>query len=251
MQTNYILSRISSESCQSLLSRAKRVRFAREAVLAELGTPIERVLFPLSGMMSLVVELADGARTECAMLGARGALGALAVFGAERHTATAIGQMPGECWLVPAMVVAQVAAQNSHFRSLLLWQEQFLQAQAQQTAACNARHVLSERLASWLLRSRDAIGSDAVLLTQEAMAQMLGVQRASVSMSAGGLAAEGAIEYARGKVQIIDPQKLADRACECHHALKQCHRSLFGDTAQARRSSHLLETAETALTADY
>jgi CRP-like cAMP-binding protein len=231
MQTNSILSRLASEDCQSLLRRAERVRFEREAVLAEIGSPIERVLFPLSGMVSIVVELTDGARTECAMLGARGALGALAAFGAERHTATAICQIPGECWSVPAVDVAELAGQNGDFRGLLLWQEQFLQAQAQQTAACNARHNVSERLASWLLRSREAIGSDKVTLTQEVMAQMLGVQRASVSMSAGRLAAAGAIEYTRGRIQILDAQKLADSACECHDALKQCHRSLFKDAA--------------------
>ncbi len=225
-------------SCEVLLARAERVRFERENVFAEPGSMIERVIFPLSGMISLVLELADGERVECAMLGARGALGGLAAFGAELHTATAIGQIPGECWSVPATLVAEIAHQDSNFRSLLLRQEQFLQAQAQQTAACNARHIISERLAGWLLRSRDALGSDQVSLTQEAMAQMLGVQRASVSMAASFLAAEGAIEYRRGRIRIVDAEKLAQIACECHHALEQCHRSLFDNIAAHEAGQH-------------
>jgi CRP-like cAMP-binding protein len=230
MATNHILSQMGS-SREVLLARAERVWFERENVFSGPGSTIERVIFPLSGLISLVVELADGERVECAMLGAGGALGALAAFGAERHTATAIGQIPGECWSVPATLVAEVADQDSNFRGLLLRQEQFLQAQAQQTAACNAKHIISERLAGWLLRSRHALGSDEVSLTQEAMAQMLGVQRASVSGAASFLAAEGAIEYKRGRIQIVDAETLAQTACECHRALEQCHRTLFEDSA--------------------
>jgi Mn-dependent DtxR family transcriptional regulator len=89
--------------------------------------------------------------------------------------------------------------------------------------------MILERLAGWLLRTRDVIGSDQVLLTQEAMAQMLGVQRASLSMAAGWLSAEGAIEYTRGKIRIVDASKLADSACECHELLQQCRRSLFAE----------------------
>ncbi len=234
MQTNYILSHIDSNSCATLLGRAERVRFERENVFSEPGATIARVIFPLSGMISMVVELRGGERVECAMVGARGAVGALAAFGAERHTATAIGQMAGECWSVPATTVAEVARQNSNFGALLLRQEQFLQAQAQLTAACNARHMIVERLAGWLLRSRDVLGSDQVLLTQEAMAQMLGVQRASVSMAAGSLSAEGTIEYRRGRIRIVDAQKLSDSACECHEVVARCHRSLFEDVNEER-----------------
>jgi CRP-like cAMP-binding protein len=229
MPNNHILSRIGAERRQSLLSRAEHVRFGRETVLAEPDSPIERVIFPLSGMISLVVELADGQRVECAMVGAGGALGAFATFGAELHTATGIGQIPGDAWSVPVAAVVKLADEDVGFRRLLLSQEQYLQAQAQHTAACNARHMISERLAGWLLRSRHAIGSDEVSLTQEAMAQMLGVQRASVSMAAGWLGAEGAIQYTRGRIRILDAHKLADHACECHETLERCHRALFED----------------------
>jgi CRP-like cAMP-binding protein len=230
MATNHILSQM-GKNREVLLARAERVPFGRENVFSEPGSMIERVIFPISGMISLVLELADGERVECAMLGARGALGGLAAFGAELHTATAIGQIPGECWSVPTTVVSEIAHQDSNFRGLLLRHEQFLQAQAQQTAACNARHIISERLAGWLLRSRHALGSDQVSLTQEAMAQMLGVQRASVSMAASLLAAQGAIEYKRGRIRIVDAETLAQSACECHRALEQCHRTLFEDIA--------------------
>jgi CRP-like cAMP-binding protein len=232
MQTNYILSRIHPESCRSLLARADRVRFERGTFFSEPASRIGRVIFPFSGLISVVVELTSGERIELAMVGAGGALGGLAAFGAERHTATAIGQIAGECWSVPAALVAEVADEDRLFRRLLLRHEQFLSAQAQHTAACNAKHMISERLAGWLLRSRDAIGSDQVSLTQEAMAHMLGAQRASVSMAAGLLSAHGCIEYTRGQIRILDAQKLSDRACECHEALTECHRTLFEDIAE-------------------
>jgi CRP-like cAMP-binding protein len=231
MQTNDILSRIGAESREALLAHAEQMRFERNRIFAEPDAPISRVIFPVSGMISVVVELENGEYVESAMLGSRGALGGLAAFGAERHTAMALAQTAGACWSVPVATATEVAGRDRAFAGLLLRQEQFLVAQAQRTAACNARHTILERLAGWLLRSRDTMGSDEVALTQEAMAQMLGVQRASVSMAAGLLAAEGAMEYTRGRIRILDAGKLAEHACECHEAVSACRRGLFEDAA--------------------
>jgi CRP-like cAMP-binding protein len=104
-------------------------------------------------------------------------------------------------------------------------------AQSQQSVACNARHDIPQRLATWLMRARDSLEQNELALTQEFLAQMLGVQRASVSLIAGKLQAEGLIRYRRGRIEIIDEHKLGDRACECCGAVRTAYQRLLGDSA--------------------
>jgi CRP-like cAMP-binding protein len=120
-----------------------------------------------------------------------------------------------------------ILAHDEQLRSTLFAYEQFLLAQAQQTAACNARHHIPQRLSSWLLRARDATRESELLLTQEFLAQMLGVQRASVSMFAGQLQDKELIRYRRGRVQVMNCDGLASEACECHAVLSDLRRHLL------------------------
>jgi CRP-like cAMP-binding protein len=164
------------------------------------------------------------------------------MFGGTHHLGTAFAQLPGRGWQMRVDDLIDAGVASLEFRNLMFVQEQYLQAQAQQTAACNAKHSIMHRLCSWLLRARDVAGSTELLLTQENLAKMLGVQRASVSVFAGQLQERGLIQYRRGRVHINDVPGLAEQACECHGALQQKRERLMagepvGMPAAAARSA--------------
>ncbi len=228
MYENRLLVSLSRSRPDLLRNRLKAIDFVHGDLLAEVGTPIEHVIFPRSGLVSMVIDLLDGDRIEVAMVGADGAIGGAVVFGATHRLCTSFAQLPGSAWLMKSTDAIEIANENPDFRQELFLQERYNQMQAQQTAACNAKHTIMRRLCSWLLRAQDAIGGRELLLTQEHLAQMLGVQRASVSMFASQLQEKGLIRYRRGRVQIIDKAGLAEHACECHAAIRRQHEQLVG-----------------------
>jgi CRP-like cAMP-binding protein len=227
MHKNNLLEVLARSQADALRNRLTSIDFVHGDVLAEAGAPIERVIFPRSGLVSLVVDLAEGDRIEAAMVGHDGAVGGAAAFAATHHMSTAFAQLPGSAWVMKAGDLIDFATASREFRTALFLQEQFLLAQAQQTAACNAKHNIPQRLCSWLLRAQDMVSTDELLLTQEHLAQMLGVQRASVSMFASQLQDKGLIHYRRGRVHIVDPNRLASEACDCHASLREQRARLF------------------------
>jgi CRP-like cAMP-binding protein len=218
---NHILSVLHRRSPDFVGQRARQLSFVHGDVIGEAGRPIEHVFFPSSGMISVVVDLRDGGRVEAAMVGRKNAIGGSVVFGGRTHLNTSFAQLPGSGWSIKAADVIELANRDSDVRNILFDNEQFLLAQSQQTAACNARHLIPQRLAAWILRAADASGGDELTLTQEYLAQMLGVQRASVSMFAGALQDKGLIFYRRGRVKVLDRAGLEQQACECHAALRR------------------------------
>jgi CRP-like cAMP-binding protein len=229
---NRLLDTLSRSQTDVLRNRLKPIDYVHGDLLAEAGAPIDHVIFPRSGLISMVVDLIDGDRIEVAMIGAGGAIGGGVAFGATQRLCTSFAQLPGRAWLMKSADAVEIASDSAEFRHLLYMQERYIQAQAQQTAACNAKHTIMRRLCSWLLRAQDAIGGDELLLTQEHLAQMLGVQRASVSMFASQLQEQGLIQYRRGRLQITNAAGLAEHACECHTALRQHRERLHLDTVE-------------------
>lgn len=218
-----------SHSDSALLSpHLKAVKFNQGDVLAETGVPINQVYFPESGLISIVVELATGDRLEAALAGRDGVVGGAAGLGGTVHVNTAVGQMPGTCQVLKVSNLIDAARKSETLRSALFRYEQYMLAQAQQSAACNARHQIPQRLATWLLRVQDAAKEDELSLTQEFLAQMLGVQRASISLVAASLQDRGVIRYRRGHVRIVDFPGLESTACECYAALRTQRERLFG-----------------------
>ncbi len=223
---NHILSFLHHRFPDFVGHRARQLAFVHGDVIGETGRPIEYVFFPSSGMISVVVDLRDGDRVEAAMVGRRNAIGASVAFGGLTHLNTSFAQLPGSGWSLKAADVIDLANRDGDVRNILYDNEQYLLAQAQQTAACNARHLIPQRLATWILRASDASGGEELTLTQEYLAQMLGVQRASVSMFAGALQDKGLIFYRRGRVKVLDRQALEHQACECYAALRHQHARL-------------------------
>jgi CRP-like cAMP-binding protein len=227
MLGNHFLETLSGRAAADLRQRLQPLDFVQGDILAEPDAPIARLIFPRSGLISIVVELDGGDQIETGLIGRRGALGGAAIFGAERHLHRAVCQLSGRAWSMRIADARELAATSAEFHELIFAQEQYLLAQARQFAGCNARHRIVQRLCSWLLRVYGETGGGELLVTQDSLAKMLGVQRASLSMFASQLQDDGLISYRRGRVHISDPSGLRDRACACYAALEQRREHVF------------------------
>jgi CRP-like cAMP-binding protein len=217
---NRLLAAVSEDVYRALLPHLTLVEYRQGDVLAEAGSVATTVSFPHSGIISLVVELSTGDMIETAMVGRDGVLNAASALDGKVSFNKAIVQLPGSASVLSAESLASVADQSRAFRALLIRHEQVLFAESQQSAACNARHLVEARLCRWLLRTRDLAGSDDLTVTQEFLAQMLGVQRTSLSVVANTLQKARLIRYRRGHVRIDDSDGLKEGACECYDTVR-------------------------------
>jgi CRP-like cAMP-binding protein len=198
-----------------------------EAVLAESGSTIDRVYFPHSGVISLVVELSFGDMIETAMVGRDGVFNAGPALDGKVSLNKGIVQVQGIASTLDVEKLRSTANDHELFRSLLIRHDQVLFAQSQQSAACNASHTVENRMCKWLLRMRDLAQSDDLMLTQDFLAQMLGVRRPSVSIVANTLQRAGLIKYRRGHIRILDLAAVEEGACECYATVKTHYETLL------------------------
>jgi CRP-like cAMP-binding protein len=189
-------------------------------VIAQPGEPVRNVYFPLSGVVSLVVEMQVGEMIETAMVGRDGVANGTAALDTKMSFHKGIVQVAGDAMKINPDVLRKLAHEFGPLQSLLIRHEQVLLAEAQQSAACNAGHTVESRMCRWLLRMRDLAQSNDLKLTQEFLAQMLGVQRSSVSLVAGTLQEAGFIKYRRGNIHLEDVAQLEQGACECYKTIK-------------------------------
>jgi CRP-like cAMP-binding protein len=225
---NRVLAALGAADRDQLLPHLRSIELPQEMILFEAGDTISRVFFPHSGVVSLVVELSSGEMIEAAMIGREGVVGGLAALDTRISVSRAIVQIAGAASVVDVDHVRHLAEESVAFRSTLIRHEQVLLAQSQQSAACNAIHTIEARLSRWLLRCRDLIGSDDLPLTQEFIAQMLGVRRTSVSIVANTLQQAGLIRYKRGNIRVLDLEGLQESACECYWTVKSLSDRLIG-----------------------
>jgi CRP-like cAMP-binding protein len=189
-------------------------------VLFEVGDKIGHVYFPHSGVISLVVTLRSGETIETGMIGRDSLLGGSSALHNKISLTRSIVQIAGTASMLDVDHLRTLADTSIAFRSILVWHEQMMLVQAQQSAACNIIHTLEGRLARWLLRCRDLMGADDLELTQEFLSQMLGVRRSSVSLVSGTLQQAGLLRVRRGRVLIVDPAGLQEAACECYETVR-------------------------------
>jgi CRP-like cAMP-binding protein len=189
-------------------------------VVAETGQPVSKVYFPFLGVVSLVVAMKDGDMIETAMVGRDGVANGTAALDGKLSLHKGIIQVAGAGATIDPDALRSLAAEFEPLHSLLIRHEQVLLAQAQQSAGCNASHTVEARMCRWLLRMRDLAQSDELKLTQEFLAQMLGVRRTSVSLVAGTLQKAGFISYRRGKIHLLDIAQIEEGACECYKTVK-------------------------------
>lgn len=196
-------------------------------VLAEVGSTIKQVYFPHSGIISLVVELSVGDMIETAMVGNDGVFNAGSALDGKVSLNKAIVQRAGTASIIAVDRLRTISDANKVFRSIIIHHDQVLFAQSQQSAACNASHSVEARMCRWLLRMRDLASSDELTLTQEYLAQMMGVRRPSVSLVANTLQKAGYIKYQRGNIRITDLRGLRTGTCECYGTLKSHYEKLL------------------------
>jgi CRP-like cAMP-binding protein len=228
LQTNAILSSLSAGDAAALRPHLKATHLKQKTVLYEAGDTIKTVYFPLNAVVSLVVALATGETTEAAMVGKDGAVGIASALDGKVGMSRAVVQLGGDAVVCDQAVFRGAALQSESLISKVMRHEQTLFAQAQQSTACMANHEVDARLCRWLLRARDLCGSDHLPFTQEFLAEMLGVQRTSVTTVARTLQEAGMLKYARGKIEIIDVEGLREGACECYETVKQQYSQLLG-----------------------
>jgi len=229
---NGLLASLRPEKLAGLLPYLKFVELPQETVLYESGDTIKAVYFPHSGIISLVVDLASGEMIEAAMIGRDSLTGGSSAFNNPISLNRAIAQVGGTASVLDADRLRELAQQSDTFRAKLMRHEQFILAQAQQAAACNATHTLEARLARWLLRCNDLLGSDDIGLTQEFLAEMLGVRRTSVSLVANTLQTAGLIRYRRGHIRLLNIEGLRESACECYATIKAHGERLLDSRSQ-------------------
>jgi CRP-like cAMP-binding protein len=237
---NLLLSLLSPADGKALEPYLKPAHFDQHQVLFDADQQIRHVYFPTTAVVSLVVTLSGGEMIEAAMVGMDGVVGASAALDGKISLSRGIIQLPGEIVVCDTDALKSAALQSPKLLSLLIRHEQTVYAQAQQSAACFATHLVEARLCRWLLRARDLSASDHLPFTQEYLGEMLGVRRTSVTAVAHTLQEAGLIKYARGKIQIIDAKGLQESACECYGSVKSLYERLIGPPAkiaQRMRSS--------------
>ncbi len=193
----------------------------RGTVLHDAGDIIEHVYFPNSGMVSLVAVMRTGETVETATVGREGAIGVTAGMGYRFAFGRAVVQLPGMASRIPFARFHAAAARSRCIRDLVVRYNEVLIAQIQQSVACNALHDVEARLCRWLLQTHDRMESDTMPLTQEFLAQMLGVRRTTVTIVARILQTAGMIRYRRGLIQIVNRGALEEGACECYATIRQ------------------------------
>jgi len=204
----------------------------REAVLVEAGAPMTHVYLPQSGVISMRNSLLEGQTVEVAMVGPDSIFGATAGLIDGVSLTDAVVRLPGTAAILDVARFRAVADRSIIFRALLARHEQAVLVQAQQSVACNASHSVEARLSRWLLHARDRTSGESLPLTQEALAQMIGVQRNAVSMVANALQKAGILRYNRGHLEITDAEGLRETSCECYQTVKTQHDRLLSRVAR-------------------
>ena len=224
---NRLLASLSSEVFAAVAPHLKAVELTHARILAEAGSDVKQVWFPHSGVISLVVELSVGEMIETAMVGRDGVFNAAPALDGKVSLNKAIVQLAGAASVMEVDRLRAIAGQFEPFRAILIRHEQVLFAQSQQSAACNASHKVEARMCRWVLRMRDLANSDDLTLTQEFLAQMLGVRRPSVSIVANTLQKAGLIKYRRGHIRLLDIEGLREGSCECYGTVKAHYERLL------------------------
>jgi CRP-like cAMP-binding protein len=217
---NRLLLALPSRDLKRLMPQLTQMSCRREQVLTDADSSLDHVYFPNSGVLSVVAVYSDGSIIEMATIGREGCTGVQAVFGAKTSSARFFVQIPGTATQLSRAAFARAMRSMPSFRRLAFAYVQAFQEQVMVSAACNGAHSLKERLARWLLMMRDRSDDDTLLISQDLLAEMLGVQRPSITNAAAELERAGLIRRGRQQVTIVNRQGLMAASCECYHLVR-------------------------------
>jgi CRP-like cAMP-binding protein len=217
---NRLLLALPPRNLTQLLPDLTHVECRRQQILIDADGPLDHVYFPDSGVVSVVAVYPDGSIIEMATIGREGSTGFQAVFGARVSSARLLVQLPGTAAAMHRRDFARAMETMPAFRNLMLAHVHAFLEQVMVSAACNGAHTLKQRLARWLLMMRDRHDSDVMLLTQDLLAEMLGVHRPTITNVARALQRDGLIRLRRGSVEIVDRAGLIRASCECYAVVR-------------------------------
>ena len=229
---NRLLAVLPPTEYERLCPHLELVQLNLGAVLYESGTPLLHVYFPLDAIVSLLYVMEDGLSGEIAVVGLEGIVGVSLFMGGETTPSRAIVQSAGQAYRLPGRFLKDSFNRGGAMQHLLLRYTQALLTQMAQTAVCNRHHTLEKQLCRWLLMSLDRLPSNKLIMTQELIANMLGVRREGVTTAAGKLQSLGLIEYHRGHITVLDRPGLEMMSCECYDVVKREYDRLLPKTME-------------------
>lgn len=226
---NHLLAALPTDDYQRLIPHLELVALSHRQILYDISELIRYVYFPHQALISFVSLMEDGSTTEVGIVGKDGMVGMPVCWGGEcSGNVQAIVQMSGNAMRMKAEQLKTEFKRGGAMQSLLLLYTQAVFAQVAQTAACNRHHTVEERLARWLLTVQDQIQNSELVLTQEFISQMLGTRRSGVTVAAMALQQAGIIRYSRGRITVIDREKMKLVACECYDVINNEFSRLLG-----------------------
>lgn len=218
---NRILQALPDEDFRRIEQHLEPVQMRLREPLLEAYKPIEHVYFVESGVVSLITDVEPDTAIEVATIGNEGFVGTPVMLGVDASPTRAFPQIVGEALKLPSAVLKSEVSRSGRLCDLTRAFVQALFEQTAQTAACNRTHSIEKRCARWLLMTHDRVEGNKFSLTQEFLAEMLGVRRASVTEAAGALQAAGCIRYSRGVIEVVDRQRLEIASCGCYAAMRR------------------------------
>jgi CRP-like cAMP-binding protein len=220
-EQNHLLAALSPAARERIYPHLQCVPMPLAKVLYESGDVLRHVYFPANSIVSLLYVLENGASAEIAVVGNEGLIGVALFMGGETTPSRAIVQSAGHAYRLIGARLKEEFHRNGEMQILLLRYTQALITQMAQTAVCNRHHSVDQQLCRWLLLSLDRLSDNHLTMTQELIANMLGVRREGVTEAAGKLQKLGAIEYSRGRITVLDRPKLESLCCECYAVVKK------------------------------
>lgn len=218
---NHILAALPAEDCERLFRHLELVPLPLGHSLYESGMEMRHVYFPTTAIVSLLYVMESGASAEIAVVGNEGIIGVSLFMGGETTPSRGVVQSAGHAYRLSGQLIKDEFHRGGAMQHLLLRYTQALLTQMAQTAVCNRHHSLDQQLCRWLLLSMDRLPGNELRMTQELIANMLGVRREGVTEAAGKLHSAGLIEYHRGRITVLDRVGLEARACECYAVVKK------------------------------
>jgi CRP-like cAMP-binding protein len=221
LQRNHLLAALPAEAQNRLLNNLKLVTLPKGMVLCESGETMSHVYFPTNSIVSLQNVTENGASTEISVVGYEGMVGSAAVMGGESAQIRTIVESAGSAYRLSGQALKDEFDRHGEMMTLMLRYTQSMMAQMAQNALCNRHHSVQQQLCRWLLRSLDRLPGNQLMMTQEFIANILGVRREGVTDAAGKLQKQGIIEYNRGHITVLDRPMLEHLSCECYAVVKK------------------------------
>lgn len=219
-EQNHLLAALPREVLERLTPHMELVELPLGKSLYESGDTMREVYFPTDSIVSLLYTLVDGDSAEISVVGNEGLIGISLFMGGESTTSRAIVMSAGYAYVLPGQKLKDEFNRHGDLLVLLLRYTQCLITQMAQTAVCNRHHSIDQQLCRWLLLSIDRLSGNSLSMTQELIANMLGVRREGVTEAAGKLQKLGAIEYRRGKINVLNRSLIERLSCECYASVK-------------------------------